>query len=152
MAEHGVAFLINHHWDKEQGGFYWVLKGTEIHDDHKWCYSAAFGLLAIARAAQIGIPLAEKLLPRFLFFVEDTYFEPKVGLYIDSFNRDFSIRNEYRGQNANMHMCEAMIAVYECTNERQYLIKAINIARKLTNAAEMRIAKGVVCEHFTSDW
>ena len=70
-------------------------------------------MLALSRAAKIGINQAEQELPKVLEFIDKTYFEPELGLYVDSFNRDFSIPNEYRGQNANMHMCEAMIAVYE---------------------------------------
>ena len=35
----------------------------------------------------------------------------------------------YRGQNANMHRCEAMLAAFEATGERRYLERAERLAR-----------------------
>ena len=86
-----------------------------------------------------------------LEFNERVYME-KGGLFIDMFNRDFSMVSPYRGQNANMHMCEALIAVYEYTREDKYLVQAHKIAWRLTRSKELFVAEGVVCEHFHSDW
>jgi mannose/cellobiose epimerase-like protein (N-acyl-D-glucosamine 2-epimerase family) len=36
--------------DTDHGGFIWVLNGHNVEDGEKWCYSMAFGLLALANA------------------------------------------------------------------------------------------------------
>ena len=94
------------------------------------------------------------------------------GLYIDSFPRDFSAPNPYRGQNANMHMCEAQIALFEALGTPMHLERATAIAHKLCVALPVSAAApfassqalkeaaaqtaagcyGRVCEHYTSDW
>ncbi|MFO7791068.1 MAG: OmpA family protein, partial [Bacteroidales bacterium] len=54
----------------------------------------------------------------------------------------------YRGQNANMHTCEAMLAAYEATGERRYLDRAREVAHALT----VRLAAetdGLLWEHYT---
>ena len=52
-----------------------------------------------------------------------------------------------------MHMCEALIALFEATRERRYLDRATAIARKLT--VELPASAGCagrVCEHYSSEW
>ena len=56
--------------------------------------------------------------------LEQRFFVPEAGLYADEANRDWSRLRPYRGQNANMHMCEAMLAAYEATAEARYLDRA----------------------------
>ena len=62
---------------------------------------------------------------------EDKYFEEAQGLYIDSSSQDFKTVSPYRGQNANMHMCEAQIALFEALGQKQYLERATMIAHRL---------------------
>ena len=62
---------------------------------------------------------------------EDKYFEEAHGLYIDSFSRDFKTASPYRGQNTNMHMCEAQIALFEALGQIRYLERATMIAHRL---------------------
>ena len=62
------------------------------------------------------------------------------GLYIDSFPRDFSAPNPYRGQNANMHMCEAQIALFEALGTPMHLERATAIAHKLCVALPVSAA------------
>ena len=71
----------------------------------------------------------------------------------DSFNRDFSEANPYRGQNANMHLCEAQIACYEALGDKMHLDRATEIAHKLCVALPTAAGcYGTVCEHYTNDW
>jgi len=149
-AEHGVSFLREHHRDSGTGGYDWLLKGTETIDDTRVCYGHAFALLAYARAYEAGIsddaPLEEAydvLLERF--------WEPEHDLCKSEFSGDFSESEDYRGQNANMHTCEAMLAAYEATGEQRYLDRAREIAHALT----VRLAEetdGLLWEHYTEDW
>ena len=80
------------------------LSGHDVADGTKWCYSVAFGLLALASAVKVGVAAARAPLTALLAVAEDKFYQPEFGLYIDSFNADFSVAASYRGQNANMHM------------------------------------------------
>ena len=72
------------------------------------------------------------------------------GLYIDSFSQDFKTAASYRGQNANMHMCEAMIGLYDSTNDPKYLLRAAAVAKKL--CVELAPMPGRVIEHYGREW
>ena len=62
---------------------------------------------------------------------EERYFEAAHGLYIDSFSQNFQKVSPYRGQNANMHMCEAQIALFEALGQIRHLERATGIAHRL---------------------
>ena len=131
MCAHGIHFLMESHQDTAHGGFCWVLRGNEVVDGTKWCYSLAFGLLALSNAKLSGVPNVDKHLRTISDFAESVFYEPAHGLYIDSFDRPLAAANPYRGQNANMHMCEALIALFEATGEQRHLERATAIARRL---------------------
>jgi mannose/cellobiose epimerase-like protein (N-acyl-D-glucosamine 2-epimerase family) len=153
LCLHGVDFLMAHQKDVAHGGFAWTLKGREVDDGTKWCYSVAFSLLALANAHRGGLPGIEPHIAEVTALAEDKYYEPAHGLYIDSFDRELEQANPYRGQNANMHMCEAMIALFEATSEAKYLERATQISHKLcVELAAAAGCEGRVCEHYTSDW
>lgn len=151
MCAHGIAFLAERHNDKDHGGFSWVVTADgEVTDGTKWCYSIAFGLLALSNAKMAGVPEVDAHLTSLMDLAESRFYEPAHGLYIDSFDRTLKTANVYRGQNANMHMCEALIAAYEATGEQRHLERAKLIARQLT--VELSAGCGWVVEHYTSDW
>ena len=79
---------------------------------------------------------------------EDKYFEEAHGLYIDSFSRDFKAASPYRGQNANMHICEAQIALFEALGQIRYLKRATGIAHRLVVELPTKAGK----EQFLSCW
>ena len=54
------------------------------------------------------------------------------GLYTDEISPDWQVVSPYRGQNANMHSCEAMLAAFEATGEAKYLDRAETLARRVT--------------------
>jgi mannose/cellobiose epimerase-like protein (N-acyl-D-glucosamine 2-epimerase family) len=109
LCAHGVKFLMERQLDHEHGGFAWVLNGHTVQDGDKWCYSVAFSLLALANAHRAGVEGAAAHIATVHALAEEKYYEPAHGLYVDSFPRDFSAPAAYRGQNANMHMCEAQV-------------------------------------------
>jgi mannose/cellobiose epimerase-like protein (N-acyl-D-glucosamine 2-epimerase family) len=57
----------------------------------------------------------------------------------------------YRGQNANMHTCEAMLAAYEASGEQRYLHHAEQLAHNIT-VRQAALAGGMVWEHYRADW
>jgi mannose/cellobiose epimerase-like protein (N-acyl-D-glucosamine 2-epimerase family) len=150
-AEWGLDFLSRHHWDGSRGGYDWVLDGRETVDDRRFCYGQAFVLLAAARAHQVGIEGARAELGRAFDVIDDHFWEPDYGLCADHASGDWSDLAPYRGQNANMHTCEALIAAYEATDENRFLDRAYEIADTFTRDVT-RQTDGLLWEHYTEEW
>jgi mannose/cellobiose epimerase-like protein (N-acyl-D-glucosamine 2-epimerase family) len=150
-TERGVAFLHDHHRDEQRGGYHWILDGTEPVDSTRVAYGHAFALLAYARAVEQGVPGASSYLEETYDLLVDRFWEPEHELCRSQWDEDWTAADDYRGQNANMHTCEAMIAAHEATGEQRYLEKALAIAHSLT----VRLAEetdGLLWEHYTADW
>jgi mannose/cellobiose epimerase-like protein (N-acyl-D-glucosamine 2-epimerase family) len=150
-AAHGVRFLREGHYDRETGGYDWLLEGTQSVERQRVCYGHAFVLLAYARAVEAGIDDAEPYLDETYDLLMEEFWEPEYGLCKSEYDAAFETASEYRGQNANMHTCEAMLAAYEATEDGRYLERAREIAHALTVelAAEH---DGLLWEHYTDDW
>ncbi|WP_336338283.1 AGE family epimerase/isomerase [Haloarcula brevis] len=150
-AEHGLRFLQTSHRDAARGGYHWLLDGREPRDSKRVCYGHAFAFLALARAAEADIAGVGDDMKRLYRLLTDRFWEPEHGLCKSEYDPDWTEAADYRGQNANMHMCEALIAAYEATGDRRYLERAETIAEALTVelAAE---TDGLVWEHYASDW
>ncbi|ELZ02703.1 AGE family epimerase/isomerase [Natrialba asiatica] len=152
-AEHGLRFLSTAHWDPATEGYDWLLDGRTPTDRTRYCYGHAFALLASARALQAGIPGARAELERAFAVLEDRFWEPTHELYADQAAPDWTRVDPYRGQNANMHACEALLAAYEATDDERYLDRAYTVAdrftRQLTRTHDL---DGLLWEHYTESW
>src|SRR5690606_13578392 len=82
--------------------------------------------------------------------MERHFWEATHGLYADEADAQWSLA-PYRGQNANMHACEAWVAAYEATGERRYLERAATLASNMTRR-QAALAGGLVWEHYDVDW
>ncbi|QGN08190.1 AGE family epimerase/isomerase [Halorhabdus sp. CBA1104] len=150
-AKHGIEFLREGHHDPDTGGYDWLLEGTETVDRKRVCYGHAFVLLAYARAVEAGIDGTKADLEATYDLLLDRFWEPEYNLCQSEFDGDFEDASAYRGQNANMHTCEAMLAAYEATGQQRYLDRAREIAHALTVdlAADH---DGYLWEHYTDEW
>ncbi|WP_247003896.1 AGE family epimerase/isomerase [Halosolutus gelatinilyticus] len=150
-AEHGLAFLRDAHRAADGEGYRLVVdqRGDPI-DRTRSAYGHAFVLLAYARATAAGIDGAESAL-RDAADLLDRRFRDETGLLRSDCDPDWTEREPYRGQNANMHACEAYLAAYEATGEARFLELARTIATRLTVdlAAE---TDGLLWEHYAADW
>ena len=108
-AAHGIRYLDEVHRDPEHGGYFWVMNGREVADATKHCYGHAFVLLAYAAAMKAGIPGMGGKLAETWDLLETRFWEPEAQMYKDEISRDWQTVSPYRGQNANMHMTEAML-------------------------------------------
>ncbi|MFH7407701.1 AGE family epimerase/isomerase, partial [Pseudomonas syringae group genomosp. 7] len=60
-AQHGIRFLQNNHYDRENGGYFFeITDDGEVKDDSKQAYGHAFALLASSIAYQAGIQEAKE--------------------------------------------------------------------------------------------
>jgi mannose/cellobiose epimerase-like protein (N-acyl-D-glucosamine 2-epimerase family) len=153
-ARHGVAFLRDVHRDPQRGGYDWELTwrggAKTVLDATRHCYGHAFVLLAYAHAAMAGIDEARPLVGETFDLMEQRFFEPYAGLYADEATPDWAL-SPYRGQNANMHMTEALLAAYEATGEVRYLDRAEQLADNITRR-QAACSDDMVWEHYRADW
>jgi mannose/cellobiose epimerase-like protein (N-acyl-D-glucosamine 2-epimerase family) len=154
-VRHGVAFLRDVHRDPATGGYAWQLAWhggrKEVLDGDNHCYGLAFVMLAYAHALRAGVLDARGFVAETFDLMEAHFWEPEHGLYADQASADWSVLDAYRGQNANMHACEALLAAYEATGEASYLHRAETLARNITQRQALR-SGGHVWEHYRADW
>ncbi|MBL8789538.1 MAG: AGE family epimerase/isomerase [Rhizobiales bacterium] len=151
MVDHGMEYIWRGHRDQKNGGYMWSLDDSGPRDDSKQAYGHAFVLLASASAKCVGHPLADKVLADVTEILETRFWEASPGVTSEEYARDWSKISDYRGQNSNMHLTEALMAAFEATGEGGYLGKAESIASfiigKHAAALDYRVA-----EHFDAQW
>ena len=131
-ARHAYDFLVNHMWDEDHGGFYWlvnrqgepILEGTV--NSVKRVYGNAFGIYALsAYYAYCGeIAVLEDAQEAFRWVDEHAH-DPDMGGYfptltqegqpIDSsmFDSDYPMPSYfYKDQNTSIHVLEALTELY----------------------------------------
>jgi mannose/cellobiose epimerase-like protein (N-acyl-D-glucosamine 2-epimerase family) len=145
-----VEFLRSAHRDPSTGGYAWTLRGREPIDRTNHCYGLAFVMLAYAKAIAAGVTEAREYLSETWDLMELRFWERDAGLYADEASADWTL-SPYRGQNANMHACEAMLAAYEATHEPRYLERAGTLAAGMVSR-QAAFADGLIWEHYHSDW
>ena len=149
-ARHGVQFLLNHH-RQSKGGYAWILEGLKVNDATNHCYGHAFVLLAFATSLKAGIQESAEPLVETFNLMERHFWRQADRLYVDEITSDWSIVDPYRGQNANMHTCEAMIAAFEATGETNYLDRATALAIRV--CVDMtKQSDGMIWEHYDKKW
>jgi mannose/cellobiose epimerase-like protein (N-acyl-D-glucosamine 2-epimerase family) len=152
---HGVRFLREAHLDPATRGYAWLLEFDNGRaaplDATNHCYGLAFVLLAYAHALLAGMGEAAPYLEETFDLMEEKFWSPEHGLYADEANADWQTLSPYRGQNANMHACEALLAAFDATREERYLARAARLAHNVT-VRQAALANGLVWEHYHPDW
>ena len=150
---HALDFVRRVH-AQSNGGYAWLLDWregrAEVLDPAQHCYGQAFVLLAHAHAAEAGVPGAHGGIAETFALMEQRFWQPQHGLYADEADAAWHV-SPYRGQNANMHACEAMLAAHASTGEPRYLARALQLAESVTRRLAAR-AEGLVWEHYHADW
>jgi mannose/cellobiose epimerase-like protein (N-acyl-D-glucosamine 2-epimerase family) len=162
-ARHALEFVDRVHRQPD-GGFAWVLDWHEgrarVTDGTNHCYGLAFVLLAHAHASMAGQADAAEGLEACWQLMERRFWEAPHALYADEATPDWKV-GPYRGQNANMHACEAMMAAYRATKDRKYLERAVALAESVTGRLAAKSAQlpgvapecaALVWEHFAPGW
>jgi mannose/cellobiose epimerase-like protein (N-acyl-D-glucosamine 2-epimerase family) len=153
-ARHALAFVQDVHHDPRSGGYAWTLDWDQgrcrVTDPTQHAYGLAFVLLAQAAALQAGISEARAPLDATLALLQRRFWEPEAGLYADEATADWQL-TPYRGQSANMHLCEAMLATFEATGDSACLDRAYTLAQSVTQRLAGQ-AHGLIWEHYHADW
>jgi mannose/cellobiose epimerase-like protein (N-acyl-D-glucosamine 2-epimerase family) len=149
-ARHGLAYLRDVHRDAATGGYAWTIRDGVAEDRTNHCYGAAFVLLAYSTALKAGIDEAAPWIDETWELLEARFWDAQAGLYRDEADAQWRF-SDYRGQNANMHMCEAMLAAYEATRQPRFLDRAFALADHMTRRQAAK-AEGLVWEHYDREW
>jgi mannose/cellobiose epimerase-like protein (N-acyl-D-glucosamine 2-epimerase family) len=138
LARHGADFLINKMWDKEFGGFYWMMdrKGN-VKIDQKIIYGHSFAIYSLseytlATGDPRGIEYAEKVFDMIQKYCVDSMY----GGYWEMFHRDWilcgpgSQGGDRKTLDVHMHLMEAFTTLFECTGKdvhRRKLLEVIDL-------------------------
>lgn len=154
VAQHGLHYVEHIHWQQNQQCYAWTLNDHQPTDMTQQAYGYAFVLLAYAAAKKSGIISTNDALLRTYELLEQRFWQADFGLYADEISAD-GVLSDYRGQNSNMHLCEAMIAAYEATSDQRFLTRAQTLAKNVA-VRQADLTDGLVWEHyttnFTPDW
>ena len=154
MYKRQLQFLEQAFLDRQRGGYHWTLRWrdgeVEPVDETKHMYGLAFVMLAASHATRLGVEGAREVLESAFELAERRFYEPGPGLYADEATPAWTV-SPYRGQNANMHACEALIAAFEATGETHYLVRAEALAHGITVRLAERTG-GDIWEHHHADW
>jgi mannose/cellobiose epimerase-like protein (N-acyl-D-glucosamine 2-epimerase family) len=150
-AAHGLRYLHDTH-RQANGGYAWLLNHDTqaLLDPTQHCYGLAFVLLAHAHALMAGVEEAKDGIAETFELMEARFWQSENGLYADEADAEWRL-SPYRGQNANMHSCEALLAAFESTHEPRYLERAALLAHNITVRQAGRCG-GFIWEHYDADW
>jgi len=149
-ALHGLAHLQQHHLQKN-GNYAWVLNDGDVVEGQAMAYGHAFVMLCAASCVKAGLNEAHPLIEQTWNFVEDYFWQPEYNAYADERSADLSQLDPYRGQNANMHMCEALLAAWQATLEAKYLERASTLAHQFCFELASQ-SDGLIWEHYDKNW
>ena len=117
---------------------------------NKLCYAHAFVILAATSAILAGRPGAEELLKHALEVYDRFFWNEEEGLACDVWNTAFTVCDDYRGLNSNMHTVEAFLAVADVAGLEEYRVRCGRIIDHVIGWASANNWR--IPEHFTSDW
>jgi mannose/cellobiose epimerase-like protein (N-acyl-D-glucosamine 2-epimerase family) len=147
-AAHGLAHLQKA-FRTADGDWVWTVNHGQVEDGRIMAYGQAFALLAHAHAHTAGLCSAADVVAVFERLSE-RFYEPQHQAYADERSADGQL-SPYRGQNANMHLCEACIAAYDATGDTRFLDRA----QALAGTFALRLtdpATGQIWEHYDTQW
>lgn len=150
LAEAALRGLREELYDKENGGWYAGLTADGKIVPEKQCYAHAFVILAACSGILAECEGAEELLSRALKLYDLRFWNEEEGLSSDTWNTEFTILDDYRGLNANMHTVEAFLAVADTVGKEEYRERAGRIIDHVLGWAENNQWR--IPEHFTKDW
>ena len=151
LLDHAMDTLWRRHRDPAHGGYFWSFDADGPRERQKLAYGHGFVLLAGSSAKCAGHPDADRLIADIAEALNARFWEARYGASAEEFGEDWTPFSDYRGQNANMHLTEALMAAYEATGEADFLARAESIADLILNR-RARAAGWRVPEHYRSDW
>ena len=121
LIDEALRGLLGELKDKENGGWYAGLTSDNEPLPMKQCYAHAFVILAATSGILAGREGERKGFLEDALATYDKYFwKEDEGLSSDTWNTEFTVEDDYRGLNANMHTVEAFLAAADVTKDEKY--------------------------------
>lgn len=150
LIDAGLKGLTGELHDAENGGWYAGLTADGAILPTKQCYAHAFVILAASSAVLAGRLGAKELLDEALATYDKFFWNEDEGLACDTWNTEFTVLDDYRGLNANMHTVEAFLAAADVTGDETYRVRA---GRIIDNVARWAAENDYrIPEHFSKEW
>lgn len=150
LAKAAVRSLKGEMKDKKNGGWYAGLTEKDEPLSGKLCYAHAFVILGASSAVLAGVDGAEELLKESIEVYDRYFWNEEEGLSCDTWNTEFTVLDDYRGLNANMHTVEAFLAAADVLEDETYRKRAGRIIRSVVSWAEKNNWR--IPEHYTKEW
>lgn len=146
LAQHGVAALRGVLRDHDHGGWF-----VSTRDPSKASYEHAFVVLAGATARAAGVD--EDLVTEALAVWRERFWDPGAGAFVESYARDWTRRDRYRGANSNMHGVEALLAAADVLEGQadQLRADALRIVERFVHS-EAASRDWRLPEHYDDSW
>ena len=153
VVTHGLAYLHGGAGQDQVHGGWFATVGGDHPSDAKELYGQAHVVLAASSATLAGFAEGRVLLGEALELIERKYWRESEGRAVEAYDRTFTELDPYRGQNANMHLTEAMINAFEATGDAVLLRRAARIARHIAGGAAVDDdGAWRLPEHFDEAW
>lgn len=151
LVDYGMDALRGRLHDDEHGGWFAAVDSDGPTNTAKEAYGHAFVILAASSAKAAGREGANALLRDALDIHTTHFWDEAEGMSRESFNRDWSEEEDYRGMNSNMHTVEAYLAASDVTTGTDLLQRALRITERAIHGYAREHAWRLP-EHFTSEW
>jgi mannobiose 2-epimerase len=175
-ARHGVDWLAQRMWDRQQGGFFWGLDRSgrviERYATEKHAYGMAFGIYALAAAYEATHdPRTLDLARQAMLWLDRSAHDAAHGGYHEAFARDgkpllsqaeaqragsnrdrdaIGTRYGYKSMNSHIHLLEAVTELYRVWPDalvRRRLEELLVVVRD-----RVAVRPGCLNLYFTPDW
>ena len=150
LADEALKGLRGELHDIENGGWYAGLTAEGKIVPSKQCYAHAFVILAATSGVLAERPGAAELLEEALELYDLRFWNEEEGLSCDTWNTEFTVLDDYRGLNANMHTVEAFLAAADVAGKEEYRVRAGRIIEHVIGWASGNNWR--IPEHFTKEW
>ena len=173
IVHHGVDYLTNVLWDKQNGGFYWGLDDTgkisPFYTDGKHLYGNSFCIYALAAAYQATHdPRALEYAKEGFHWIDEHAHDATNGGYFEWLTREGKVVEAgagqvtlqpipvaefpigYKSMNTHIHLLEAFTGLYEVWKDdtlHQRLVELLAI-----NRDKVCVRPGAMNLYFTNEW
>lgn len=150
LVDHGLRALAGPMRDGQYGGWFGIAEAADG-DTRKPAYLHAFVALAASSAVVAQRPGARELLQEAVAILERHFWSESEGALLESWNRQWTELEAYRGGNSNMHATEAFLALADVLDDSLWLDRALRISERVIH--QHACAAGwLPVEHFDAQW
>lgn len=159
LAKHGADFLIDRMWDKEYGGFFWMMdrKGN-VKIDQKIIYGQSFAIYSLSEyALATGDPRGTEYAEKVFDLIQKYCVDSMYGGYWEMFHRDWTLcgpgskGGDRKTLDVHMHLMEAYTTLFECTGKDVHRRKLLEDIDLLVNRIIHPVYKTGIPQFF-KDW